>query len=129
MKKFISSVGLITYLVVFLPVISFGQEVDLTGTWIGSTEVPDQGTDEMTLVIQKEEGEYAATISDTLGMLQDTECEDFEFKDGTLSFTLTIFDGYESMTVWISLDVDGDNMSGYWEVADGTQGAIAFERK
>jgi hypothetical protein len=26
-----------------------GQSADLTGTWIGSTDVPDEGTDDLTL--------------------------------------------------------------------------------
>ncbi len=116
----------------FLFVVSSGlshsQDVDLSGTWVGQTEVPEQGTDELTLVLEKIDGEYTGTASDSLGMLVDVECEDIEFQDGTLTFHFSIFDGYEYMTVWMNLEVEGDTMSGYWEVEDGTTGAVEMER-
>ncbi len=108
--------------------ISFSQDVDLSGTWVGQTEVPDQGTDEITLVLEKINGEYSGRASDSLGMLEDVECEEIEFKEGTLTFHFSIFDGYEYMTVWMILDVEGDKMSGYWEVEDGTTGSVEMER-
>lgn len=108
--------------------LSHSQDVDLSGTWVGQTEVPDQGTDELTFVLEKTNGEYTGTASDSLGMLEDVECEDIEFNDGTLTFHFSIFDGYEYMTVWMALKVEGDMMSGYWEVEDGTTGAVEMER-
>lgn len=116
-------------MIAFCSVVSFSQDVNLTGTWEGSTEVPDQGEDEMTLVIKKEKGEYTATITDSLGMLMETECEDIEFKDGTLTFNFTIEMDMESMTVWITLDVKGDTMKGQWETIDGDQGDIELIKK
>lgn len=129
MKKALSSLFLFAFLLSICIVFSFGQDVDLTGTWKGSTEVPDQGTDDMTCVITKENDEYSATITDSFGMMMDTECEDIEFVDGKLTFNFTIYTGTESMTVWVNMTVEGDTMDGYWEVADGTQGDIHFERE
>ena len=128
MKKSIPCLALFVFLVTLCPVSSFGQDVDLAGTWMGSTFIPDQGEDEITLVIKKEEGEYAATITDSFGMLLDTECEDIEFKDGTLTFNFTIAEDLESFTVWITLEVEGDTMKGYWETGDGDQGDIELKR-
>jgi hypothetical protein len=113
----------------FCSILSFGQDVDISGIWEGSTYVPDQGEDGMTLVIKKEEGEYAATLTDTFGMLMETKCEDLEFKDGTLTFHFTIGMDMESMTVWITLQVEGDTMTGYWETADGSQGDIELKKQ
>lgn len=129
MKKSSIYLALFIFLIAFCSVISFSQDVDLTGTWEGSTIVPDQGEDELTLVIKKENGEYAATLSDTLGMLMDTECEDIEFKEGTLTFNFTIVQDMESLTVWITLEVEGDTMKGYWETGDGGQGDIELKRQ
>ncbi len=129
MKKSSFYLALFVFLIAFCSVISFSQEVDLTGTWEGSTVVPDQGEDEMTLVIKKEEGEYAATITDSLGMLMDTECEDIEFNDGTLTFNFSISQDMESLTVWITLEVEGDTMKGYWETSDGGQGDIELKKQ
>ena len=83
----------------------------------------------MTLVIKKEEGEYVATINDSLGMLMDTECEDMEFKDGTLTFNFSIAQEMETMTVWITLEVEGDTMNGYWETEEGEQGDIELKKQ
>jgi hypothetical protein len=129
MKKSSTYSALFVFLIASCSVMSFGQDVDLTGTWEGSTIVPDQGEDELTLVIEKKEGEYAATLSDTLGMLMDTECEDIEFKEGTLTFNFTIVQDIESLTVWITLEVEGDTMKGYWETGDGGQGDIELKRQ
>ncbi len=128
-KKTFSSLTLIVFLLGIYAAFSFGQDVDLTGTWRGATEVPDQGTDEMTLVIKKEGGEYSATITDSFGMLMDTECEDIEFNEGTLTFNFSIATGTESMTVWVNMTVEGDKMTGYWETADGSQGDLHFEKE
>jgi len=128
MKKTLSSFALFVFSLSLCLVLTYASDLDLTGTWKGSTVVPDQGVDELTLVIEKEAGEYSATLSDSLGMLTDTECEDIEFKEGTLTFNVTISQGYDSFTVWMNLDVEGDKMSGYWETGDGDQGEINLER-
>lgn len=129
MKKYISYLALFVFLMAFCSMISFSQDIDLTGTWEGSTVVPDQGEDEMTLVIKKEEGEYTATITDSLGMLMDTECEDMEFKDGTLTFNFSILQEMETLIVWITLEVEGETMKGYWETAEGDQGDIELKKQ
>jgi hypothetical protein len=129
MKKSSAPLILVVFLMAFCSIFVLGQEADLTGTWVGSTFVPDQGEDEMTLVIKKDEGEYVATVSDSLGMLMDTECEDIEFEEGTLTFNFTITQEMESQTIWITLDVEGDTMKGYWETGDGEQGDIELKKQ
>lgn len=129
MKKFISCLALFAFLMTFCSVLTFSQDIDLTGTWEGSTLVPDQGEDQLTLVIKKEEGEYKATITDSLGMLMDTECEDIELEDGTLTFNFTISQDMDAFTVWITLEVEGDTMKGYWETAEGDQGDIELKKQ
>lgn len=96
MKKTTSTFVLIIFIFTLSCGISFCQDIDLSGTWVGETEVPDQGTDELTLVLEKKEGEYTGTISDSLGMLDETECEDIEFEDSNLSFNFSIYDGYSN---------------------------------
>ncbi len=129
MKKFISCLALFAFLMTFCCVFTFCQGIDLTGTWEGSTFVPEQGEDQLTLVIKKEEGEYKATITDSLGMLIDTECEDIELEGGTLTFNFTISQDLDAFTVWITLEVEGDTMKGYWETAEGEQGDIELKKQ
>lgn len=108
----------------------FGQSVDLSGTWVGETEVPDAiEPDEMTLVITKEDGEYSAKISDSMGMLNNTECEDIEFKENELTFNIEVNTGEEFMTVYLTLKVEGDTMTGYWESDDGSTGSVELTKK
>lgn len=129
MKKTSAFLALCVFMATVCSIFVFSQEIDLTGTWVGSTLVPDQGEDEMTLVIKKEEDEYSAIVSDSLGMLTDLECEDIEFKEGTLTFNFTITQEMESQTVWLTLDVEGDTMKGYWETGDGEQGDIELKKQ
>jgi len=129
MKKTTSTFALIIFIFTLSSGISFCQDIDLSGTWVGETEVPDQGTDEMTLVLEKKDGEYTGTISDSLGMLQDVECEDIELKDNTLTLDFIFSDGYDYMTVYITLTVEGDTMTGYWETEDGSTGSIKLEKE
>lgn len=129
MKKTTSTFVLIIFIFTLSCGISFCQDIDLNGTWVGETEVPDQGTDEITLVLEKKDGEYTGTISDSLGMLQDVECEDIELKDNTLTLDFIFSDGYDYMTVYITLTVEGDTMTGYWETEDGSTGSIILEKE
>ena len=108
----------------------FGQSVDLSGTWVGEAEVPDEiEPDGMTLVITKEGGEYSAKISDTMGMLDNTVCEDIEFKENELTFNIEVNTGEEFLTVYLTLKVEGDTMTGFWESDDGATGSVELTKK
>ena len=129
MKKATTYMALFVFMIAFGSIFAISQEVDLTGTWVGSTFIPDQGENEVTLVITKKEGELAATMSDSMGMLTDIECEDIEFENGTLTFNFMITQEMENQTIWITLDVEGDTMKGYWETGDGEQGDIELKKQ
>ncbi len=130
MKKTASALTLFVFLLVLSCGMSFSQQVDLSGTWVGPTEVPDAPEPDMlTLILKKEEGKYSGTITDSMGMLQNTEIEDVEFKDNTLTFTFQADNGEELITVYASLTVKGDKLSGYWESADGNSATVEMERK
>ena len=108
----------------------FCQSVDLSGTWVGETEVPNAiEPDEMTLVIAKESGEYTAKISDAMGMLENTECEDLEFVENKLTFNCEVNTGEEYLIVYITLKVEDDAMTGYWESEDGDTGPVELKKK
>lgn len=129
MKKVTSFMVLLAFLLAFSSGISFSQQVDITGTWKGETEVPDTPEpDKLTLVIEEIEGKYSATISDSMGMLQEEKCEDIELKDSTLTFKFNVFTGEEYVRIYTTLTVEGDKMSGYWESDDGNSGAIELEK-
>jgi hypothetical protein len=128
MRKFTSILACVAFLFVLFSGFSFCSSDDISGTWVGETEIPEQGTDEMTMVLEKAGDTYTAILSDSFGMLVDTEAEDLEYKDNVLTFNFAIYDGYSSMTVYITLKVDGDTMTGQWETTDGGTGEINMEK-
>jgi len=130
MKRADSLLAMIAFLLILSYGISFCQEVDLSGTWEGTTEVPDVAEpDQITLVLEKINGEYSGTFTDSLGFAEDAELEDIEFKDNTLTFSFTIFDGFEYAMIYTTLTVEGNKMSGNWESEDGNSSTIELERK
>lgn len=129
MKKATAFVSLFVFLVAVCVSFAASQEVDLKGTWLGSTIIPDQGEDEVTLVIKEEEGELVATMSDSMGMLSEIECEDVEFENGTLTFNFTLTEDLETQTIWITLDLEGETLKGYWENEGGEQGDIELTKQ
>jgi hypothetical protein len=129
MRKRASILTMVIFALALISSLVYSYQADISGTWIGETEIPEQGTDEMTLVIEKEDGDYTATISDSFGMLMDTECEDLEYTTDTLSFNIAIFNGSSDMIVYITLKVEGDSMTGHWETEDGSTGEITMEKQ
>lgn len=96
------------------------------GTWVGTTEVPDQGADEVTLTIAKSDGGYTGTMTDSLGMVAREALRDIAFADGALTFGFALTDG---TAMKMTLKVTGDKMAGQWQHPEGDAGAITFERK
>jgi hypothetical protein len=105
------------------------QPADLSGTWEGTAEVPDiQDLDKITLVLEKNEGSYSGTVTDSVGYANQADLENLEFKDNALSFSFQIFNGTSYQTIFVTLAVDGDKMSGSWENDEGESGNILLER-
>lgn len=130
MKKTESILVLFVFLLAFGSGISFGLATDLSGTWVGETEVPDMGEpDILTLVIEEVDGKYQGKISDSMGMLEDADCMELELEENELTFNFEVFTGAEYMIVYTTLTVEGDNMKGYWETADGSSGSVDLDRK
>ncbi len=130
MKKTASVLTLFVFLLVLSCGMSFSQQVDFSGTWVGPTEVPDAPEPDMlTLILKKEEGKYSGTITDSMGMLQDTEIEGVEIKDNTITFNFQVDAAGTYLSVFTSLTVNGDKLIGYWESAEGDSASIEMERK
>jgi hypothetical protein len=96
------------------------------GTWVGITEVPDQGADEVTLTIAKSNGGYTGTMTDSLGMVAREALRDIAFAEGVLTIGFALTDG---TAMKMTLKVTGDKMVGEWRHPEGDVGAITLERK
>ena len=130
MRKILVILNLFAFLLILNSISGFCQELDLSGTWEGSTEIPDmQGVDEITLILEKTAEGYKGTITDSFGFAQNEEIEDVEFEESTLSFSFTIFNGEQYMRVFMSLTIDSeDSLSGYWQLEDGSSSSIELKK-
>jgi hypothetical protein len=130
MKKSSSIFVFLVFLLALFAGTPFCQQVDLSGKWVGQTEVPNAAEpDKLTVVLEKKEGGYKGKISDSMGMLQDTELEDLEFKDNKLTCNFLVNTGESNLKVNMTLTVEGDKMKGNWEAEDGSSGSVELERE
>lgn len=106
-------------------------QVDITGTWIGETEIPDfEDPDRITMVIKNVDGRYEGTVSDTMGMMDEAVCEDIVLDGSKLTMNVEIVNPEgELIRVWITLTIEGDTMKGYWESEDENTNSIELKRQ
>jgi len=120
-------------LIVFLLVTSgwmLAQEIDISGTWVGETYVPDASDpDKLTVVFSKQDGNWTGTFSDTMGYASEAKCEEIKIDGHSLTFYFEISDGYDVQTIYVALKVEGDAMTGAWENEGGEGAEIKLEKK
>ena len=130
MKKKLTILITFSFLMAVMGGMVYGLTADIAGTWVGTAEVPDaMEPDELTMVIKKTGDTYTGIINDSMGMLNDTECEDIKFEDGKLTLHFSIPQDYEDMVISCELKVEGDTMTGFWENEGGESGAIKMKRE
>jgi len=127
MKKHVSLFTLAAMMMVICGLSLYA--ADLSGTWVGTTEVPDMGEDEVTLVLKKTESGYEGTFTDSAGLADNAELKDFVLDGNKMTFNFEIYNGMEYMTVNCSLEVKDDTMTGFWETDDGGSGSIEMKKK
>ncbi|MGD2295196.1 MAG: hypothetical protein PVF22_05110 [Candidatus Aminicenantes bacterium] len=130
MKKTSSILSLLAFGIFLFNGATFCQEVNLSGTWIGETTVPDEmEPDKVTLVLEKTNGGYEGKVTDAFGYAMESELEDIEFKDNELTANFLIYDGYEYVRIYFTLTVEGDTMKGFWESESGDSALIELHRQ
>ncbi len=103
-----------------------GAAEDPAGVWIGTTTVPDRGTNQLTLTIEKGKDGYTGTMVDSLEMVSKDPLQDVRFVDGTVTFSFQLSDG---ALMSMRLKVAGDAMTGEWVHPGGDTGPIELHRK
>jgi len=99
---------------------------DPVGLWLGTTDVPNQGTDQVRLAVTKVDGRLGGLMTDSLNVVAGEPLREVTFADGVLTFGFSLTDGAQMR---MKLKVTGDKMAGEWQTPDGEVGAITFERK
>jgi hypothetical protein len=101
--------------------------VDFSGTWLGKTNLPHFGTDELTLVLKREKDSYTGTVVDTLEIIApDTPIQNAEVEGNVITFMFPLVDG---TMLSCNLTLEGEKMNGYWSHSAGARGIIVFEKK
>ncbi len=127
MKKNASIGTVFVLLAALAGLLAYAAAPDITGTWIGKTDVPNAGNDDLTLIIKKTATGFTGTFSDTLSQVnKDAEITAVKLEGADLSFNFALADG-TLMTA--KLKIDGDKLAGTWEHPEGSGGSMTFERK
>lgn len=101
--------------------------VDFSGTWLGKTNLPHFGADELTLVLKKEKESYTGTVVDTLEIIApDTPIQKAEVEGNVITFMFPLVDG---AMLSCNLTLEGEKMNSYWSHPAGARGIIVFEKK
>jgi hypothetical protein len=99
----------------------------IEGTWLGKTEVPDRGPDELTLVLTKTETGYAGKFTDSLGVMPpENEISAVKLEGDDLTFNFSIGDG---TVLAARFKVEGEKMTGVWVHPEGESATMTLERK
>lgn len=130
MKKLTSILTLSVFLLVLFNGSVFSQRINLTGTWIGETQVPDEiEPDKVTLVLQRTEGTYTGKVTDAFGFAMESELQDVKFENNKLTANFYIFNGEEYVKISFTLTFEEGKLKGEWKSEEGDTAPITLERK
>jgi hypothetical protein len=108
--------------------------VDVSGTWVGTTDFPNTpDKDDVTLILKKQGTSFSGTI--TAGKLKDIPCEKLVFSDeDSFSFEFVLDTGDSKTRIAAKLNYESDtilgtHLMGAWSIESGEYGVLEFERK
>jgi hypothetical protein len=126
MKIFLG--GLFIMLVSFAVAAPRADAVDFSGTWLGKTNVPSLGPDEITIVLKNEKDSYTGTVVvDSLEIIApDTPIQNIEVEGSVITFMFPLIDG---AMLSCNLTLEEEKMDGYWTHPSGSKGVFVLEKK
>lgn len=101
----------------------------VVGAWFGTAVVGDGSQVEITVVIDKTETGYTGKLSDTSGMVPESQLREIVFKDNKLTFEFDLVQGTGTMLIKIELVLENETLKGVWFDPDGNSGAISLALK
>ncbi len=105
-------------------------KINLTGTWIGPTNIPDQGDDITTWKIVQKGNKITGTVTDEFGYLNNAVFKNVKLDKDKLTFEVTASTPDGDETVRVIGTVKGDVIEGTWEILDSVDaGTWKAERK
>jgi hypothetical protein len=124
-KVFLS--GIFIAMVSFVMAVPRADTVDFSGSWLGKTNVPSLGPDEITLVLKSEKDSYTGSaVNDTLEIITpDTPIQNIEVEGSVISLQFPLIDG---AVLSCSFTLEEDKLDGYWTHPSGSKGVFVLEK-
>lgn len=125
-KIFLS--GIFIAMVTSVMAVPRADAADFSGTWLGKTNVPSLGPDEITIVLKNEKDSYTGSVaSDTLEIIvPDTPIQNIEVDGNTVTFMFPLIDG---AMLSCNFTLDNDKLDGYWTHPSGSKGVFVLEKE
>jgi hypothetical protein len=106
------------------------KKADIVGTWVGTAVVNEDGSQvDITVVIDEAAAGYTGKLSDTSGMVPETEMRAIAFKDNKLAFEFDLVQAMETVLIKIELTLENETLKGVWFDPNGGSGAIELTLK
>jgi hypothetical protein len=106
------------------------KKADVVGTWAGSAVVDNGNAQiDIILVIDKTATGYSGKLSDTNGLVPESELREIVFKDSKLAFVFDLAQATGTVLIKIELTLEAETLKGFWFDPDGNSGAIELALK
>lgn len=102
---------------------------DFSGTWLGTTMVPDIGENKITLELKAEGQSYTGKATDSAGVVVPAPITNVTVDGATITFDLSANNGSATFPVHLTLKLDGDTLAGNWTTDNGDAAPISLTRK
>lgn len=102
---------------------------DLSGTWLGVTQVPNIGEDRIKLELKAEGASYTGLVTDSAGIIVPSPITNVKVDGATLTFDIAVDTGDGPFAVHITLKADGDTLTGSWALDSGESAPMNFARE
>jgi len=92
---------------------------DMVGTWIGTATLEGETEpNELTLVLEMEDGNLTGHMSDQYGAFNENPIEEVVLEDGSFEFIIKAEAPQGMLTIKFTMMVEGDSMEGTLEVEE-----------
>ena len=130
MKKLVNIFGAVLIVMAmasFAVAVPRADAMDFSGTWLGKTNVPSLGPDEITIALKNEKDSYTGSVlADTLKIIvPGTPIQNIEVEGNTVTFMFPLIDG---AMLSCSFTLEDDKLNGYWTHPSGSKGVFVLER-
>ena len=102
---------------------------DLSGTWVGVTQVPDVGEDRLKLELRADGDSYTGLMTDAAGIVVANPITKVKVEGALLTFDIVVNNGSAEFPVHVSFKADGDTLTGSWTTDEGMSAPMTLTRQ